>query len=285
MKNIPIRNIGATQKEANFSEEFSIQEVGKLLRKTDLVQKLHRHDFFYVLVLKKGAGRHEIDFISYKVCDNSLFFMRPGQVHQHTLKAGSLGYLMAFGTGFYTPFDKVSHQLLRKVSTINNYHLDVDSFKKIFFLLTRIFQEHTERQENYHEAIKANMALFFIELARQHNQGSTNNATPYQQERLEGFLELLEKHITSHKKVSFYADVLNLSLYQLNTITKATLGKTCSELINESIILEAKRHLLATSGQVNQIADRLGYGDASYFIRFFKKHTGYSPEIFRHNFK
>jgi AraC-like DNA-binding protein len=81
--------------------------------------------------------------------------------------------------------------------------------------------------------------------------------------------------------VSFYADLLNLSSYQLNAITKATLGKTCSELINEFIILEAKRTLLATSNQVNQIAYHLGYEDVSYFIRFFKKHTGYSPEAFR----
>ena len=51
------------------------------------------------------------------------------------------------------------------------------------------------------------------------------------------------------------------------------------------MILEAKRNLLATSNLVNQIADDLGHEDVSYFIRFFKKHTGYSPEAFRQNFK
>ena len=63
------------------------------------------------------------------------------------------------------------------------------------------------------------------------------------------------------------------------------MGKTVSALINEQIILEAKRYLLATSGQVKDIADQLGYEDVSYFIRFFKKQTGYSPEAFRKNFK
>jgi AraC-like DNA-binding protein len=78
--------------------------------------------------------------------------------------------------------------------------------------------------------------------------------------------------------VSEYAAMMNLSTYQLNAITKQTLGKTCSQLIDEHIILEAKRYLLATANQVNQIADHLGYEDVSYFTRFFKKHTGYSPE-------
>jgi len=79
--------------------------------------------------------------------------------------------------------------------------------------------------------------------------------------------------------------MLNLSVYQLNAITKATLGKTCSEVINEHIILEAKRCLLATSNKIGQTAYRLGYEDISYFIRFFKKQTGYSPEAFRNNFR
>jgi AraC-like DNA-binding protein len=135
--------------------------------------------------------------------------------------------------------------------------------------------------------IKANLDIFFIELLRhQPNRKSiSNNVNTYTQERLEEFLELLETHIASHKLVSQYADMLSLSNYQLNAITKATLGKTSSEVIDEHIILESKRHLLATSNQVTQVAYNLGYEDVSYFIRFFKKHTGYSPEAFRNNFR
>ena len=78
---------------------------------------------------------------------------------------------------------------------------------------------------------------------------------------------------------------MNLSSYQLNGITKTTVGKTASALIDEYILLEAKRYLLATASQVKEIADHLGYEDPSYFIRFFKKHTGLSPDAFRKNFR
>ena len=53
-------------------------------------------------MLQQGTGNHEIDFIPYKVSDNAVFFMRPGQVHQLTLKAGSLGYLMQFKADYYS---------------------------------------------------------------------------------------------------------------------------------------------------------------------------------------
>lgn len=285
MKNIPIRYIKTASKEPIFSGSFSIRDVRELLAGKDMVQELHRHDFFYILALKKGIGNHEIDFTSYKVCDNSIFFMRPGQVHQLSLKAVSTGYLVAFKTDFYHPHEKASNQLVRKASNMNSYYPGANSFKKLLSILTDIFQEYTDKQESYQEVIKANLDILFIELVRQHSKSVSNNIIPYTQERLEEFLGLLETHIADHKQVSQYADMLNLTPYQLNAITKTTLGKTCSELINEHIILESKRYLLATSNQVNQIADHLGYEDVSYFIRFFKKQTGYTPETFRHNFR
>ncbi|GHM98580.1 transcriptional regulator [Cytophagales bacterium WSM2-2] len=286
IESIPIRHLNANQKELS-SESFSIRDVSKLLAGKDMVQEFHRHDFFYVLSLKKGAGDHEIDFTPYKICDRSVFFMRPGQVHQLRLKAGSTGYMMGFKSGFYNPRHKISSQLLRRVSNKNFCRFDTNGFEKIMSVLTSIFQEYSHKREEYEEVIKANLVIFFTELIRnrQNRENSLTPVAPYTQERLDLFLEFLETHISKHKQVSNYADMLNLSPYQLNAITKATLGKTCSELINEAIVLESKRHLLATSDQVNQIAYRLGYEDVSYFIRFFKKHTGYSPETFRHNSK
>ncbi|MBL3655475.1 helix-turn-helix domain-containing protein [Fulvivirga sediminis] len=102
--------------------------------------------------------------------------------------------------------------------------------------------------------------------------------------QLDEFIELIESHIHEHKQVSYYADRLHLSNYQLNHITKKMLNKTASEIINEHIILEAKKYLITTPMQVNEIAYLLGYQDPSYFIRFFKKHTHHSPEMFRKNY-
>jgi AraC family transcriptional activator of pobA len=284
MENIPIRSIKPTRQAPNFSESFNIRDIRDLLAGNHMVQDLHRHDFFYILALKKGMGHHEIDFISYEVCDHAVFFIRPGQVHKLTLKAGSMGYLVAFKMDACYPQDKVSNQLLRKAGNRNFYHPGANRFKKLLAVLSYIFQEYTDKQEGYQKIIQANLGIFLIELVRQHAQNPSDNVNTYAQERLEEFLDLLVTHIASHKSVSHYAAMLNLSPYQLNAITKARLGKTCSELINEYIILESKRYLIATSNQVGQIACHLGYEDVSYFIRFFKKHTGFSPEAFRHNF-
>ena len=287
MGDIPVRHITTPQKEPNLSESFSIRDVRNLLGGRDMVQEIHRHDFFYILALRKGIGQHEIDFTPYPVRDHTIFMMRPGQVHHLTLKTGSTGYLIGFKTDFYYSVDKAFTRALRRAGNKNIYQPEASRFNKLLLILTNIFDEYHAKQEGYQEVIKASLAIFFIELLRNENPptDAADSATPYEQLRLEEFLELLEKHVATQKQVSAYADMLNLSVYQLNAVTKATLGKTCSEVINEYIILESRRYLLATTNQVNHIAYQLGYEDPSYFTRFFRKHTGYTPEAFRNNFK
>lgn len=287
MKNIPVRKIKSVEPEANFPENFSIRSLKDLLKGKDLLHDLHRHDFYFVLAVEKGSGNHEIDFTAHPVTDHSVFILRPGQVHQLTLSATSTGYIMEFSPDFYHPKDGQFAQALSRVSSKNLCELDTGKLKKLYSILENILQEHLDKQEGYLEVIKSDLGVFFIELLR-HRQNKTSHSTAtktYEQEQLDKLLRLIEENLAANKQVPYYADLLNLSSYQLNSITKSLLGKTCSDIINEQIILEARRYLLATSNQVTQIAYHLGYEDVSYFIRFFKKQTGYTPDAFRSNFK
>ena len=166
MENIPIRHIKEIQKEPNLSGSFSIREIYKLLEGKDMIQDLHRHDFYYILVLKKGSGSHEIDFKQFEVQNNTIFLMRPGQVHQLTLKEESTGYLVQFKTDFFYTQNKLSQELLRKVSHLNFCNLDSDGFSKLETILSSILKEYTDQQEGFEEVIKSNLSIFFIELVR-----------------------------------------------------------------------------------------------------------------------
>jgi AraC family transcriptional regulator, transcriptional activator of pobA len=283
MKIIPIRQITPSSSEPAISQTFRIRKVESLLNGKEIRHAPHRHNFFFILALKKGHGTHVIDFTHFDITDHSIFILRPGQVHELTLAAHSSGYLMEFNAEFYHLHDRRTTQMIRKATTANFCQLSAESFDKLNAVLDHIDQEYTDTQAGYNEVIRAQLDIFFIQFLRNRQQSGANvhPTGTYDQERLGEFIELIEKHFTSKKQVVDYADMLNVSAYQLSAITKAVVGKTPSEIINEHIILESKRHLLVTSDQVNQIAWSLGYEDPSYFIRFFKKHTGYSPESFR----
>lgn len=289
MKKIPIRKISKVHHELPALEGFKIRRVEDIVlpdeeRKT--IQHLHKHDFFFILALQSGKGTHEIDFVSYTVLDHSVFLLRPGQAHRLDLKAGCSGFLMEFSAAFYHPKNPSSHRCLRKAGNKNYCQVEINRFYKLQVILTSILQEYTNREEGYQDVIRASLDIFFIEFVRQspNSKATAVITNPYTQERFEEYLELLDQYIATHKQVAHYTGLMNLSPYQLNEITKSSIGKTASDLINEHIVLEAKRYLLATPNQIKEIADLLGYEDVSYFIRFFKKHSGQSPEAFRQNF-
>jgi len=281
MKQIPVRHI----QEPNLTDNFTIRRVQDLLKGKDMVQPLHRHAFYFILILENATGSHSIDFVSHKVANNSVFLLRPGQVHELMLKAGGTGYLIEFTADVLPSRHGRSHYMPALRNHSGAFRPGAGTFKKLYALAEGIWQEYADKQEGYLDIIQANLDIFFIQLGRLARKDSGGQPYDYAQERLDAFSDLLEKHITGHKSVSYYADAMSLSAYQLNAVTKATLGKSCSAVIDEFILLECKRRLLATTNTVSQVAHGLGYDDVSYFIRFFKKHTGHTPEAFRDKFR
>ena len=77
------------------------------------------------------------------------------------------------------------------------------------------------------------------------------------------------------------AEMLSITPKALAKLTKTHLNKTLTELINERIIIEAKRELYLTNKPVKEIAYDLGYNDEYYFSRFFKKNAEVSPQEYR----
>lgn len=258
-----------------------------MLAGKDLNQELHRHDFYFMLVITKGSGIHSIDFIKHKVTEHSIFMMRPGQVHQLQLQAGSEGFLLEFNKEFRFLSPVSGNQFLRKATYRNVCKLKKKDFDTLNTPLQTMLAEYRARHEGYENVIKATLEIFLIKFLRywQHREPASAKASTYHQEKLQEFMDLLETNISTTKQVAAYADMVHLSPFQLNSLTKNLVGKTVAGLIEDQILLEAKRYLLATSNQVNQIAFQLGYDDVSYFIRLFKKLTGRTPEAFRKNFR
>lgn len=287
MKSIPIRSIQPEVPRAELFESFKIRSLGEVLAGGDLNHDLHRHDFYLILYVRKGKGSHPIDFVDHPVTDQSIFFIRPGQVHSLYLNKSAEGYLLEFNKGFQLLSSAGGNELLRKAATKNYCTLNAAGTARLGTILQTMLDEYKGKHEGFENVIKANLEIFLIEFLRRRQHGQNSEASPdqYKQDKLEKFLHLLEVNVGTKKQASAYADMLSLSPFQLNSITKSLLGKTAAELIEDQLLLEARRYLLATPNQVNQIASHLGFEDVSYFIRFFKKLTGHTPEAFRKNFQ
>lgn len=94
---------------------------------------------------------------------------------------------------------------------------------------------------------------------------------------------LVENHFREEHSVSYYAQALFKSPKTLSNLFALYNHKTPSQVIQERILIEAKRLLTFTEKPVKQITFELGFEDVAYFSNFFKKHTSRSPVEFRNS--
>lgn len=97
------------------------------------------------------------------------------------------------------------------------------------------------------------------------------------------FMALVEAHHLDHWPVARYAAALGLSEERLNRMLRAQTGRTALQLVHERLAREAQRRLLYIAAPVSRLAWELGFPDAAYFSRFFKRQVGVSPAQFRRN--
>ncbi len=92
---------------------------------------------------------------------------------------------------------------------------------------------------------------------------------------------LVEQHFKALHQVKDYASLLHKSPKTLSNLFSKQNEKTPLSVINNRILLEAKRLILYSDLSNDEIAQDLGYKDSGHFSKFFKKHEGVSPTAFK----
>ena len=113
------------------------------------------------------------------------------------------------------------------------------------------------------------------------NVNSVYSTKNIKRDKIFEFEQLIEKHFQASKLPSDYAEMMHLSANYLNKLCKEETGQTAGALIRKRIIIEAQRLLHYTNLSINEIADKLGFENPSYFITFFKKETHFPPDQYR----
>ena len=94
---------------------------------------------------------------------------------------------------------------------------------------------------------------------------------------------LVDMHFRSKKKVKDYAEMLHKSPKTLSNLFSIYNQKSPQQVIQERVVLEAKRLFRFTDKQTKEIAYELGFEDPAHFSRYFKKVALVSPSAYREN--
>lgn len=245
----------------------------------------HRHDFYTIVWIKEGEGRHLIDFNTYPIAGNMVFFISPGQVHQIDTPTKPEGCVITFSSDFLVKND-ISPEFITNINLFHPYSespplvLTQPTSDKIKGIVDEMYGFFNGMDGYRYQAIGALMKLFLIHcnnICNIDRRDRANEVSPI----LFNFRQLVEAHFKQLHKVQDYAAFLFITPKHLNQVIKEAIGCTAKDYILDRISMEAKRMLLHSGNSVKQIAIELGFKEPLHFSAFFKKCTGQSPSDFR----
>lgn len=230
-------------------------------------ERLEFHMFLYCTA---GEGGHRVDFQRYPVRRGTVVWVRPWQVQQWELNATMRGRLLLIDPGrgpapprgaawLELPSARqagVGEELDRIGEELAAYRGDETSARRIWHLVSALL----------------------LEFERAAGPASPAGEEPEVLRLLKGELE---EHFARHRTVAYYARRLG---YSEKTLTRACLraeGRTAKEMIDDRVVLEAKRLLAHGGGSAAEIGARLGFGEATNFAKFFQRAVGVTPGAFR----
>jgi AraC-like DNA-binding protein len=274
--------------KAGMALEFEVLSVNDLYKKhKDILVAPHRSDFYNILFIHKGSGTHLVDFVPVKFTADSILFINKGRVHFFDPSEKFEGTLILFTDNFFCRDEndiKFLHSTILFHDLLDNAALKLHESKDPLYSILQLMKtESMQHSKEFHDDVLQNHLHNFLMLADREKRklGFTEISKGADLDYIILFNELLDNHFAKIRSVREYADKIHISEKRLSKATAKILGKSPKEIINDRVLLEAKRLLVHTSQSIKEIGFQLGFAEPTNFIKYFKLQTRITPSEFR----
>ncbi|WP_053405813.1 AraC family transcriptional regulator [Persicobacter sp. CCB-QB2] len=284
MENIPNISFKSEQE----TSDIEIIPLKELFAKIRLVsdhnpRKLHRLNFFALMIISEGEGVHQVDLNRYPIQKGDVVKIAKGQVHAFQEPFTYKGYMVIFKEDLVLKY--FSKSSVNYISHLYNYHISAPVVKGNLyndFFINQLKKEFQNENRYVKKEIMAKMLeLYLLRLEQQAHHERKPDLNHSHQQLFFAFKHLVEQHFHENRNVNYYADLLSISPKHLNVIVRSITLNTAKNFIDQFIILEIKRSILSSDKRLKTIAYEMGFDEVTNFTKFFKKHTGQTPKTFQ----
>jgi AraC family transcriptional regulator, transcriptional activator of pobA len=281
-------------KKLDFKEgipnEFEIVSLTKLLKENKaLLTTPHRTAFYHIIWFQKGNPVHIADFNPIPIKPDTLLFINKDtvQIFDHNIEFEAKAIL--FTDGFFCRTENDVRFLrstilfndLLGTSTVESNHSA--ALNTLFKLMETEFENEPEmfQADVLHNYLQSFLLVAERERRKQNFQEFKKSADL---DYTLLYRDLVEKDFRQVKQVSTFATQLSVTEKRLYQATTKIFGKSPKNIIDERVMLEAKRLLAHTNESIKEIGYSLGFQEPTNFIKYFRKHYGTTPVEFREKF-
>jgi len=234
-----------------------------------------RLGFDLLLRIESGATTHTVDFTEYSLAAGDVLWVRAGQVQQW----GRIDDIEG-GVVMFTPhsLEPRTVELLR-ADDRNHWPGAAAPGSPLSRAFGHLAETDADTRELPLRAEIVGHVLAAVLLRLVASAETTSAST--QDDVYRWFRDEVEQRFTELHKVSEYAARLGYSARTVNRAAQARTGLTAKQLIDQRVLLEAKRLLAHDDDPVAEIAAQLGFADAANFSKYFRHLAGVTPAVFR----
>ncbi len=272
-------------------QEFELVGIRQLYNNhSDTLTTPHRTGFYHILWFQKGSPTHLVDFNPVKIKPNTILFLNKDTVQRFDKKGGFDGKAILFTDSFFCKTDADIKYLRSSILFNDLFSVSQIQMSKTASLFAHLFQLMEIELENEKDIsqpdILKNLLHNFLLLSERERrkQNFTEIKKSADLDYVMLFKDLLESNYRKLKQVSNYAKKISVTEKRLNQATSKILDKSPKQMIDERVMLEAKRLLAHTNESVKEIGFDLGFDEPTNFIKYFRKHSNSTPVEFREQF-
>lgn len=242
-----------------------------------------------VFVCLEGEGKIVVDMQTISIRRGSIVILLPYSVIQLAdISDNTRITLIATGMGFLEklalsqPVENYVEKI-REMPCLQLSENQLEQAKKIYLFVEKLYKEATgPLKQEIRSSLLTLLALEIVTLFAE-NKESGNPRLSRQDQVFRNFTISLAKNVSQHRTVEFYANEACLTPKYFSTVIKKRSGKLPMDWITERTIVLIKFLLQNSDKSIQEISNDLNFPNQSFFTRYFKNHTGFTPSAFRLN--
>ena len=244
-------------------------------------------DYGMIMLCREGEADIRVNFTEWRLNPGAVITLFPNDVVELKIDGNFEAEILKYNPSLLREaslqLEQTVYSSLRKDRCRQDTPVVTNIINGMFALLKVYFDQ--SECTCISQLVLCQLKAFFIgfhEYLQRNPQYHPDEVKSYRvRELFNRFMMLLERDFKISRDVNYYARQMNISSKYLTNIVSQVTGHTPKTIIDQYVILQLKMQLKRSTQSVKEMAWEFHFADVSFFCRYFKKHTGLTPQQIR----